>query len=402
MKTIARTGAYARGALVLLALAGQVADASAQRYIVLPEPGGTAVGLAIVVQAGSPWELASEAGLSYLAALATIDAVRPSLEALGGHAEAICLRAGMAFTLLLPRTTWLSGTRLFLDALFHDDLPDDAIERARTSLLRRLEAQDAFTPAVHNGLLRALLGTDNRWTRPPCGSIDAVTTLSAQDVRRLRRSRFRPAGASAAIAGPVDESDALEILSEFVVDDDLPILVPAPAVEPREGHVSITRPTVTTWIALAFPFPESTDTEALRLLAFLLREELGPSRQRPDVYDFQTQIERHGSGGWLTVTLITESDRATRREAEVRARVKQLAEKRLSGKEFDALLVRFRGTRLLELATPEARALDAALQLFFGPSFRKPTIRSEDLNPRQLRDAAAALAAPASASLGPR
>src|SRR5690606_20130108 len=103
-------------------------------------PGGTAVGLAIVVQAGSPWELASEAGLSYLAALATIDAVRPSLEALGGHAEAICLRAGMAFTLLLPRTTWLSGTRLFLDALFHDDLPDDAIERARTSLLRRLEA----------------------------------------------------------------------------------------------------------------------------------------------------------------------------------------------------------------------------------------------------------------------
>lgn len=388
-------------AITLLCVAPAAAPAQS-RYAVLPEPDGTAVGVAVVLNAGSPWELESESGLSYLTALATVEEVRDRLEALGGHIEASCLRTATTFALVLPRDTWRRGTQLFLDALFNETLSEAAVERARTMLAGRLVAQDDFTPEIEAALSRALFGAGNRWSRPSCGTATSVVALDADAVNRLRRARYRPTRAVAAIVGPAEEVEAHSALAPFTNEDDLPVLVPAPASPPADGYVPIVSPTVTTWVALAFPFPEGTDTEALRLLAFHIREEFGPDVARPDVYDLTTSIERHGDGGWLTVTLITESERARRREAEVRARVKRLAERALPDRTFDALLVRFRGARLLELAGPEARARDAALQLFFDQKVVDPSARSASLNRNRLRRSAAALGAPASASLGPR
>ncbi len=403
MRVRARLGASIRCVpqAAVIMLLGAASAGAQTRLVVMEEPDVTVVGIAVVLNSGSPWELESEAGLTHLAALATVEQLRPQLETLGGSVRVECLPAATVLTLLVPPTTWRLATLLFMDALFVQELSEGAVERAKDGLLRSLAARDAYTAGIRAALARALFGEDHRWARPPCGDTGTVTALTDDDVRRIRRARFRPTRAAAAVAGPIPAIEARDILADFAIDDGLPILVPAPAGGGGDGPVHVESPTVTTWTALAFPFAEETDVEALRLLAFQLREALGPSPARPDVFDVQTSIERHGDGGWLAVTLITAPISAPRREADARAFVRKAGEGALPREAFDALLRRYRGARLLDLATPEARARDAALQLFFDHGFRSPAATTDTLTPDRLRRAASALGASASASLGP-
>ncbi|HEX6940383.1 MAG TPA: hypothetical protein VF158_13295 [Longimicrobiales bacterium] len=377
------------------------AAAGQSRVAVLEEPDAVAVGVAVVLNSGIPWELESETGLTRLAALAAIEQVRPQLDALGGRVHLECHAAATTLSLLLPPATWRLGTVLFLDALFEQDVSAEAIERARSRLLESLSAQDPFTSGVRAALGRALFGEDDRWARPPCGRVETVAKLTEADVRRIRRARFHPSRATIAIAGPVTAADARGILAGFADGDGLPLIVPAPARREEAASVHVQSSTVTTWVTLAFPFPAGTDVEALRLLGFRLREALGPAPARPDVFEVATSIERHGDGGWLTVTLVTLPEAAADRATEARALLRDAAKTTMPDDAFDALLRRFRGERLLELATPEARARDAALQLFFDRAVKAPAARIDALRPSRLRRAAAALSPPSSATLGP-
>ncbi len=371
------------------------------RLAVLAEPDAVSVGIAVVLNSGTPWELESEAGLTPLAALAAIEQVRTQLDALGGRVRVECRAAATVLTLHLPAATWRLGALLFQDALFEQRVSGDAVERARAELLRVLEGQDPFTSEVRAALARALFGDGHRWARPPCGTAEAIRTLTEADVQRIRRSRFRPERATAAIAGPVTETDAREVLSGFASGDRLPLLIPAPTPGAGAGRVHVANATVTTWVTLAFPFEQDADLEALRLLAFHVRETLAPAPARPDVIDASTSIERHGNGGWLAVSLVTLPGSAAAREEEVRDLIRRSANQTLADAPFDALIRRYRGARLMELAAPEARALDAALDLFFERHVQPPNSRIDNLTPGRLRRAAAALGSPASASLGP-
>lgn len=402
--TLLRLTPGAIGTLALGAALGLGAPAAADaqsRLAVLREPDAIAVGLAIVLNSGSPWELDSEAGLAPLAALAAIEQVRPQLQAIGGRARIECHAAATVVTVHLPATTWRLGALLFQDALFDQRISTEAIERGRAELLRMLEAQDPFTAGLREALGRALFGHGHRWARPPCGRPEAVRALTEADVHRIRLSRFRPERAAAAIVGPVSDAEARTILAGFASDDGLPLLVPAPESAEGEGRVHVPSSTVTTWVAIAYPFDRDTDLEALRLLGFYVRESLGPTAARPDVYDVSTAIERHGDGGWLTISLVTLPETASAREDELRALVRATATTPLPDARFDALMRRYRGARMLDLATPEARALDAALDLFFDQRVRTTDSRIDALTPGRLRRAAAALQPPVAASLGP-
>lgn len=372
------------------------------RLAVLAEPDAVAVGIAVVLNSGAPWELESEAGLTPLAAMAAIEQVRAQLDALGGRVRVECHAAATVLTLHLPAATWRLGALLFQDALFEQRISSDAVERGRAELLRILEGQDPFTSGVRAALARALFGEGHRWARPPCGNAEAVRSITEADVQRIRRSRFRPERATAAIAGPLSEAEAREILAGFASGEEFPLLVPAPSPGAGAGRVHVASATVTTWVTLAFPFEGGADLEALRLLAFHVRESLAPAPARPDVIDVSTSIERHGEGGWLAVSLVTLPTSASAREAEIRDLIRRTASQTLADAHFDALIRRYRGARLMELAAPEARALDAALDLFFERDVQPPDSRIDALTPGRLRRAAAALGAPASASLGPQ
>lgn len=385
----------------VVALCTPTAVLAQSRIAILEEPDAVAVGFAIVLNSGGPWELDTEAGLSQLAALAAIEQARPQLEAIGGRARVECRAAATVITLHLPAASWRLGALLLQDALFDQRISTDAVERARAELLRTLEAQDPFTAGLRAALAEALFGEDPRWARPPCGRPEAIRELSDADVHRIRDSRFRPERATAAIAGPIAAADARAVLSRFVAEEDLPHLVPSPATSDGAGRVHVSSSTVTTWVALAYPFDADADLEALRLLAFYVRESLAPTAARPDVYDVSTAIERHGDGGWLAISIVTAPESAPDREYEARALVRETAASMLPDARFDALIRRYRGARMLELATPESRALEAALDLFFERRARTNAPRIDDLTPGRLQRAAAALGAPASAVLGP-
>lgn len=143
------------------------------------------------------------------------------------------------------------------------------------------------------------------------------------------------------------------------------------------------------------------DGEALQLLTFYLRDLAAPSPARPEVYDVAARLARHGAGGILELHIVTTPDRALDWANRMRDAVDRLAAATLSDVAFETLLRRYSGERLLALATPEARARDAARQLIFEHGYRPPATRIDALTPERLRRAAASLGPPASALLGP-
>jgi predicted Zn-dependent peptidase len=386
----------------LLALSPRPAPAQT-RIAVLEEPSGTAVGLAVVLNAGSAWEIRQEAGLTYLAARSVVEEVRPVLDALGARATVDCDAAGIRFTLLLPPVGWEGAAEAFLGALFERPFSDVAVERARRVVLREAVRRDGdFPTEISGGLARALYGEGSRWTRPACGSSETLASLGAEEARRMARVRFTALRATAALAGPVDRTAARALLRRYLTDSDLPVLVPAPTPDPLERPFRLERNTVTTWIGLAFPFPAGTDAEALRLLAFRIEREGAPAAGHPELYDATARVEQHGEGGTLVVYLVTAPEQAREWIDRVRALVRTTAARPLTDPAFDALRRRYVGRRLLSLSAPEARALDAALELFFVQRFEPPTERLSRLTPEALQRAAAALGRPAVAVLGPR
>lgn len=392
----------ATGALgLLLALAGTAGGQN--RFTVLEEPSTTAVGVAVVVATGGAVEAESEAGATHLAAQALLEGIRSQLESLGGHASVECSRSTIRFTLLLPARTWRVATDLLLDQLFRRrEVNDAALERARARVLRALRL-DEGNPAheARIALATARFGTDSHWARAPCGRAETVAQLGQEEIREAARKRFVPSRATAAVVGPVEAEAARDVLRRALGDSGPPRLPDGPRARPAAAPRFVEKKTITTWVGLAFPLPEEPDTEALELLACYLREATRPSPARPDVHAVEIDLERDGGGGALVVYLVTEPDQAGRRASELRSLVRRLARDELSETEFESLVRRCRGARLLALAAPEARARDAALQLCFDREYRPPAAEIDALAAERLRRAAASLPEPTVVTVGP-
>jgi predicted Zn-dependent peptidase len=373
------------------------------RLAILEEARGTAVGLAVVINAGSVWELRPEAGLTYLAARSMIAELRPGLARLGGSASAECDPTGIRFTLILPVASWKAGASLFLEMIFDGKVTDSSVEEARGQILRESAlTEKALSTEIRTALARARFGDADRWARPACGTAETIASLSATDARRLSETRFTPFRATAALVGPVDEAEARSLLNQYLLDSELPVLVPAPARGSAEKDRRIEHNTVTAWVGIAFPFPRGTDLEALRLLAFRILREVRPTPEQPEIYDATVEISQDGAGGALVVYLVTAPTQARAWISRVESIIREMAEAELGEALFEALCRRYTGERLLELARPEDRAREAALQLFFEASFTHPDQRIRALTPLSLRESAAVLMAPAVAILGPR
>lgn len=368
----------------------------------LAEPSGTAVALAVLVNAGVGWEAGGEAGLSHLAARSVVEEVGARLEALDAIVSVHCSAAAIGFTLLAPPDTWRPAAVLFLDALFRSPPGDGAVARARAGLEAMLRMDDASPAARARSALReAHFGVHSRWARPPCGRAEDVAAYGTGDVRRMLRTRFVPSRAVAAVAGPVLPREALELLGRELGDVSLPVLLPRPQPPAASRRVRLTLPTVTTWLGWAYPLPPEADREAVELLAFRIEQAAGPSPAHPEVYDIAVAVERHGAGGALLISLAAAPEHAPRWAARIEDLVRRTGVARLPENAFRDLTRRYLGRRLLELATPEARALEAARQLFFDHSHRPPDEAVRELTPERLRRAAASLGRPAHAVLGP-
>lgn len=386
---------------VLIILAWSIPARGQTRYAVVPEPDGTAVGLAVLLHAGTAWEGGNETGLTYLAAESVVQEARPRLHALGARIALHCTRSAIEYSLLLPVDRWRPAARVILDALFDQEVSVDAIERARLALSQTARgAGGGFSRELSHELAAALNDGSPRWARDSCDPSRALDDVSNEAVQRWVRTRLLTTRATGAIVGPVDEEDARHLLGEVFGDSDMPLLIPAPTAKPGGGIHRIERDVVTSWLAVALPFDRNVEEEVLRLLAFVLEGAVQPAIDRPGIHDVGSALRYHGEGGELIVYLVVEPDEADRWIHELRREVATLTD-RVDEDRFNGLISRYRGARLLELATPEARAREAALQLFLGGPYRSPTERIDTLTADRLRRAASALYDPLAVILGP-
>lgn len=386
----------------LVALLLSAVPAAAQRTVVVPQRQGTAVGLALALDAGGIWDREAEAGAGRLAGEAVLEALRPELDALGAVARVECDRVALRFTLLAPPATWRIAAQMLLDAVFHPTIEEAALEAARSTLLRALRIEEG-SPVEEIRVLthEALFGKGHRWARPRCGSPETVEELDAETVQRAARLRFDPDRATAAIVGPVDEADARALLTGALGDQALSLILPAPTPPPLPTTRLVDDPTVTAFVGMAFPLPPNPDDEATRLLAALLADGLGPGAARPEVSDATAVVERWGGGGALVVYGVVAPDHAQDWANAVRSRVGELAAEPEGEARFDAALRRYRGLRLVAMAAPETRAADAAERLFFDHDRTSSAERIDGLTAARLEQAAATLGEPAVAVLGP-
>ncbi len=225
--------------------------------------------------------------------------------------------------------------------------------------------------------------------------------MTLEDARTAAAMRFTPARATAALTGAFTREAGTAVLARFMGEDRLPVLLPLPEPPPLPGTREIESPTITTWLALAFPLPRDPDDEATHFLAARLLQQLRPSPERPEVVDAAVEIERFGGGGALVAFVAAEPRRGRAWIQRVRALVEGAAAEPLDGPAFTLALRRYRGARLLALATPEARATDAADRLYFDPAYAPPEARIAGRPAARLRSAAATLGPPAIAILGP-
>jgi predicted Zn-dependent peptidase len=398
-----------------LLLAAMATTALAQSRIrVLEEPGGTAVGVALVINAGNALELRTESGVTHMAALAAVEEIRPAIRAMGGQVAVTCNLTTIDITLATPADTWAASTELLFGSLLDRPVGNGSVEIARHNLLRVLDMEES-SPSyeAEMALQQAVFGPGHRWAGPPCGRVETVAELTADQVRRAARARFSANRMTAAVAGPVDAAVARQQLERALGGSTLPVLVAAPAPGPGSRNTRLTRNTVTSWLGMAFPFGTErarsqsgaaayVDDEALRLLAFRLVQQASHSTTNPEVYDVSAEIIRFGTGGLLIINMIIAPAHADRWAERIRGTVRELAGRPLDDRQFGELHRRYRGERLRALANPEARALDAAHQLIFGGQFRAPAQRTAALAPNALSRAAQQLRDPAITIVGPR
>ncbi|MEJ2678850.1 MAG: hypothetical protein P8174_07235, partial [Gemmatimonadota bacterium] len=343
-------------AIPVLALGATTAGAQVlPRLAATPEPEAGIVAVALRVAGGSADDPVAQSGRTQLAALAALAAVQPALDSLGARAEAECGRTSTGFLLLAPPDTWETAARRFAAAVFAAAPDHDAIGRARKRLALSTRLENG-NPTWQVRLLtrQALYGVSDPWTRPRCGVPETVGQIPDSAVAARAHAAFRPDRAVAAVNGPIDVQQAEQVFAEWFSASSPPAQAAPRALgdSTRVGE----RNTVTAWLGFAFPVERPVDPEALRMVASRLDDATQPSPDRPGVLGSSVELENPGGHPVLFVFLVTEPGDVHAWLARVPQLVQRYAGAPMPTTTFRQHLRRFRGIRLRQLATPDARA----------------------------------------------
>lgn len=389
------TGCGAPSAPAVEAVAPVVAREAAVG--VAPEPGGTAVAVALVLP-GSGVEDGGTSGSTLLAARALVEEARPLLAGLGAESGVECGRWGLVLTLLAPPGEWRTAAALLAGVLERGEVSEPALEGARAEMGASL-ALDRASPAWQARLAaaRAMYGSESPWAVPACGVLEALPLFD----RWVVEGEAARLGSVWAIAGTgaLAESDTAYLAGLFRPARATSAL-PVPAA-PAPGRVYVERNTVTAWVTLSWPFGREADPDAVGLVGALLVDAVGPGVARRSVLHAESELDLHGRGGSLAVTLVVLPEEAEVLAEALEVELARLAGGRVDGSVLERVSRRHRGERLRALAAPEARAARMARALARGwPAVPWP--HRSSTGAEAVREAAAGLGPPARSVVGPR
>lgn len=389
--------------LATAALALSVSTAPAQQRIVVhTEQGTPVVASHLLIATGPAEEDPPSAGIAHLSARAALRPIGPALDSLEAHVSVTSEKDAVGISLVAAPDVWAEVSRRVIGALFRDAADSTAIEMEKREIEAELIGrQNNPSDAAIRAADEAFFGTSHPWGRPTVGDRVTVRDITVSQVRDFLREHFTPARAFAAVVGPIEDAAARDhLLSHLQASGP----VPAGLVRRRRSATSTSRTefnSVTTWVTVAYPFSAAADMESLRLLSWLATHELGFGPTRRSVYDMKATVTPRTSGGELRVTVVVppaEADAWADRIVDV---VDGLASSPRVAEEWDELRRRYRGRRLLELASPEARAVAAAQTLYTAGDTASPIPRFEELSIERLRAAAGRLGEPVIMFLGP-
>lgn len=389
-----------RIARTLAALALAAAPAAAQeRVVVRAEPGTPVVAAEVLIAVGPADEDEGKEGITYLTARAVTAPILSVLDSLAAELAVEQHKDGVSFTVTAAPDNWQEAMRTLLVALFRDPVDSVATVRQRAATAAELTAREASpADALAREVDAAVFGPEHPWGRPAVGTARTVGRIAVREVDAFLRSGFTADRAIVAIVGPVDRN-AGRAVEAFMDPGPLrtsEIEAGEPATEPvREPYEAITA-----WVAAVYPFADDADEEAVRMLARLAVERVSFGPLRPQVYDSRVDVVRHAGGGELRLQLVVPPREAEQWAERLTDAVGEFARAPLEEPVFAERLRRYRGERLLELETPEARARALARAALVGASTARLT-DLDGLTRERLHAAARSLSDPVIVYLGP-
>jgi predicted Zn-dependent peptidase len=391
-------GARILAALATLALAAAPVAAQ-ERVLVRAEPGTPVVAAEVLIAVGPADEEEGKEGITYLTARAVTAPILSVLDSLAAELAVEQHKDGVSFTVTAAPDNWQEAMRTLLVALFRDPVDSVATVRQRTATVAELTARELSpADALAREVDAAVFGAEHPWGRPAVGTARTVGRIAVREVDAFLRSGFTADRAVVAIVGPVDRN-AGRAVEAFMDPGPLritEIAAPTPAEEPvRQQYQAITA-----WVAAIYPFAEDADEEAVRMLARLALERVSFGPLRPQVYDSRVDVVRHAGGGELRLQLVVPPREAEEWAARLSEAVGEFARAPLDAPVFAERLRRYRGERLLELETPEARARALARAALVGTSTTRLT-DLDGLTAARLHAAARGLSDPVIVFLGP-
>lgn len=388
----------ARAAAFLLAMSALPLGAQ-ERVVVRSEPGTPVVAAEVLVAVGPADEAGGMEGITYLTARSLTAPILPVLDSLAAELAVEQHRDAVSFTVTAAPDNWEEATRTLLVALFRDPVDSVAVMRQRAATVAELRAREASpADALAREVAAAAFGAGHPWGRPAVGSARSVGRITVRQVDAFLRESFTADRAVMAIVGPV-QGDAGRIAASFLEPGPLRAAPLEPA-EPTDAPVRRQYEAITAWVAAVYPFGPGADDEALRMLSRLALSRVSFGLLRPQVYDARVSVVRHRSGGELRLEMVVppgEVEEWGRRTVEA---VGVYARAELEEREFAERLRRYRGERLLELDTPEARARLLARRALLGDDARG-LVDVDGLTPERLHSAARSLGRPVVVFLGP-
>jgi predicted Zn-dependent peptidase len=372
-----------------------------ERVTVVTEAGTPMVAIEVLLAVGPLDEEPEQAGITYVAARSLIEPLRSALNGIGAYVSLHSYKDAIGFSLLAAPDAWEEASRTLLVALFRDPVDSVAVEREKRAVQTELEGRAANpADALSREVDRAFWGEDHPWGRPAVGSVQTVRLLRLRDVDAFLREHFLPSRTYVSVVGPVEAETARAHLGPHLGSSAGDRHAPFRPGAPADVRLNREYNSITTWIAASYRFGEGADLEALRLLTHLAAEGVSFGPRRPTVYNARGEIFAYPGEGEIRFEVVVPPGEAEEWAERLEREVAQFARNPLSTNDFEQHLRSYRGRRLMELRSPDARAREAARRLFlFGATVAFDEF--DRLTPERLHQAASSIESPIVLLLGP-
>jgi hypothetical protein len=396
--------------------------------VVQPEPRGTMVALTLRYPAGSAMDPVGEEGTAHLLGRAIEAEAQRRLRGRASRVEVEVGREELLVTLLTPPDGWSEAFREVVRLL---DGPYQLSEAEVDALRHRHRERLVFEAgapvrAFERERTRMVLGAGHPGARDGWGTPRSIDGISPGSLARFQAEHLRRRASVAAVVGPVTESEAAAVVAgpRRVVTSVSPVhrVPPAPGLRLRDGsgarhevpaaagaasawtspdRIALDRELTSTWMAMAWPFPEGTSPVLLEFLGLTLHETVVASPPEPGFYSAEVQVEEAYGRPVLVFSATVDPRVAGRWEDRILEGMASIADSPPSGAFFELGRRRFRNALLLPLAAPEGRSRWLAGQLARTGEIPDQEAELRRMNPEDLAAAAGAAGPPRVLLLGP-